>query len=77
MKYFKYSITDNEIKQSQGEIQVIPTDFIEYKMDLMGEGVYYKVVAGKLTEVIGEGGKEETAHRRVEDFLSAFNVSLV
>jgi hypothetical protein len=77
MKYFHYTVKDDEVSKQQGEIESVPPGFIEFKITLTGEGVYYKLTDGKLTDVIGEGIHEEAARRRVEEFLSGFNVSLV
>jgi hypothetical protein len=77
MKYFHYLISDNEIKKADGEIQSVPADFIEYKITLSGESVYYKLKNEKLAEIIGEAMHEDAAKRRVEEFVSGFNVSLV
>lgn len=72
MKYFRYIIQDDEVTESKGEVGAIPTDFIESKTTLTGQGAYYKSVNGKITEVIGEGIHEPAARRRVDEFLSAF-----
>jgi hypothetical protein len=76
MKYFRYSIADDEIKALIGEIDVIPPDYIELESGLGGESVYYKIKDGKITDAIGEGFEETTARMRVEDFISALNVNL-
>ena len=76
MKYFRYSIVDDEVKALIGEVQSIPPDFIEMKSDLWGNGIYYKIENVQITEVIGEALTEPTARRRVEDFVSALNVNV-
>lgn len=77
MKYFKYIVRDNEIAEAKGEVDSVPSDFIEYDTSMVGCGVYYKLAGGKLSEVIGEGFHETTAKRQVDEFISGFNVSLV
>jgi hypothetical protein len=77
MKYFHYIIKNDEITHYTGGIQSVPTDFIEYKITLSGESVYYKLTDGKITDVIGEAIHEDAARRRTQEFLSGFNVSLV
>ncbi len=77
MKYFQYNITDNEITKAGREIQAVPPGFIEYKITLSGESVYYKLKDERLNEVIGEAIHEAAAKRRVEEFISGFNVSLL
>lgn len=77
MKYFHYTVKDNEIKKADGEIKSVPPGFIEYKITLSGESVYYKLKDEKLSEIIGESMHEDAAKRRVEEFVSGFNVTLV
>jgi hypothetical protein len=77
MKYFHYIIKQDEIIEYAGEIQFVPSDFIEYKITLSGESVYYKLAAGKITDIIGEAIHEPAAKRRVEEFLSGLNAGLV
>jgi hypothetical protein len=77
MEYFHYKIKNNEVSEHIGEIPSVPVGFIEYKITLSGESIYYKLSNGKLTDVIGEAIHESAAKRRVEEFLSGFNVSLV
>ena len=72
MNYFQYNITDGEIKNAEGEITAVPSGFIKFNITLSGKSVYYKLMDGKITEVIGEAIQEEAARRRVEEFLSAF-----
>lgn len=76
MKRFWYSIEDDEIKTCMGVIEDIPEGFIELHNSLGPDRVYYKIVDSKITDAIGEGINEETAHRRVQDFISALNVNL-
>ena len=77
MKYFHYKIKNDEVSEHIGEASSIPPGFIEYKITLTGESVYYKLTDGKLTDVIGEAIHEEAAKRRVEEFISGFNVNLI
>jgi hypothetical protein len=77
MKYYHYIIKDDEFSGYQGEIDTVPSDFIEYKITLSGESVYYKLADGKITDVIGEAIHEPAAKRRVEEFLSGLNSGLV
>lgn len=77
MKYFRYGIAENEIAQSLGETDGIPSDFIEYTVNPLGESVYYLIKNGKLKEMVSEGATEETAKGHVEEFLVAFNVNRV
>lgn len=72
MSYYHYIIIDEEIKASAEKITVVPADFIEYEATLLGDSVYYKIVNGKITELIGEAIHEEAARRRVNEFLSEF-----
>jgi hypothetical protein len=76
MKHFGFKIEDDEVKEAIGEVQGIPEGFIECANTFGPTKVYYKIQDTKITEVIGEGYSEETAKRRVEDFLSALNVNL-
>jgi hypothetical protein len=76
MKYFWYRITDEEISALIGEVEVVSPEFIELKSTLVGERVYYKIKDGKITEAIGEGLSEESAKRRVQEFISALNVNV-
>ena len=77
MKYFHYTIKGNEISDYKGEIQSIPSDFIEYKITLSGESVYYRLMDKNITDVIGEAIHESAGKRRVEEFLSGINTGLV
>jgi hypothetical protein len=77
MRYFRYAIHENEIQQSLGEVDDIPSDFIEYTVSLLGDSVYYYLRDGKLREVVSEGSTEDLARERVEEFLATFNVNLV
>lgn len=76
MKYYHYTITDDEITESRGEVLSIPTDFIEYPITMTGERVFYKSLNGILKEIIAEGGNADSAERRANEFLSALNVNL-
>ena len=73
MKYFHYNIKDDEIVTSQGEVHTVPADFIEYRVNMMGQRVFYKIRNGKLTELIAEGGDVDNANRKAEDFLAGLN----
>ncbi len=77
MKYFHYIIKGDEISEYEGEIQTVPSDFIEYRITLSGDSIYYKLTHEKITDVIGEAIHEPAAKRRVEDFLSGLNTGLV
>lgn len=77
MKNFRYIIVDDEIAEAKGEIASIPQGFIEVKLNMGADKVHYKIENGHLTEAIGEGIHEETARRRIEEFLSTFNVTRV
>ena len=77
MKYFSYKIADNEIKAFEGEVQSIPKDYIELQSGLGTESIYYKIKDGIVTDVIAEAFTEPTARRRVDEFTSGLNVSLV
>ena len=77
MKYFRYSIANDEIQTFVGEIQSIPLNFIELNSGLGSESIYYKIQDGKITDAIGEGFTEDAARRRVEEFISALNANLV
>ena len=77
MKYFHYKIDNNEVSEYNGEIPSIPPGFIQYKVGLAGESVYYNLANEELTDVISEGIHEDAARRGLEEFLSAFYVSLV
>lgn len=76
MKYFLYKIQDDEISEACGELTSIPNGFIEYQNTLGIERIHYKIQDTVITEVIGEANSEETARRRVGDFLSAFHVDI-
>jgi hypothetical protein len=76
MKYFWYSITDDEIKDFLGEVSARSAGFIKSAESLGGVNVYYKSKDGKLIEVIGEAIHEQAARRRIEEFLSTFNVNI-
>jgi hypothetical protein len=76
MKYFQYNIEDDEIVRSVGEVQVIPAGFIEYRASMMGQRVFYKLWNGKVTVLIAEGGNEDNAQRRAEEFLAGLHVNL-
>jgi hypothetical protein len=76
MKYFRYSIIDDEVKAFTGEIQSIPPEFIQIKSDFWGDSIYYKIEDVQITEVIGEALTEPAARRRVEEFVSALNVNV-
>jgi hypothetical protein len=73
MKYFHYTIKDDEILEYTGEVQTVPSGFIEYKTTLSGESVYYNLTDDTITEMIGEAIHESAAKRRVEEFLSGLN----
>jgi hypothetical protein len=75
MKYFRYSIANDEIRTLLGEVETIPPHYIELKNSLGSEEIHYKIQNGIITDVIGEGLTEDVARRRVEDFISALNVS--
>lgn len=78
MKHFLYSIVDDELKDLLGEVETVPAGYIELHNSLGPDRVYYKVNdAGQITDVIGEGFHEPTARRRVQDFLSGLNASLI
>jgi hypothetical protein len=77
MKYFHYIIKDDELSDYNGELQSVPSDFIEYKITLSGESVYYKLTDGKVTDIVGEAIHEPAARRRAEEFLSGLNTGLV
>jgi hypothetical protein len=77
MKTFHYKIEDDEVQESTGEVREIPPDFIEYHNSLGPEKIYYKLSDGKVTDVISEGGHEDLARMRADDFLSALNVNLL
>lgn len=77
MKYFHYNIKGNEILGMAREVQEIPPGFIEYKVNMEGSNIYYRLRDGELAEAIGEAMHEDAAHRRVNEFLSGFNASLV
>jgi hypothetical protein len=77
MKYLHYKIKEDEISDDGHEIASVPADFIEYKITLSGESVYYKITNGKVSDVIGEAVHEPAAKRRVQEFLSGFNTGLV
>jgi hypothetical protein len=66
MKLFQYIVREDEIVKSQGEVHTVPADFIEYRVNMMGQRVFYRIKSGKLTELIAEGGDEENAHRRAK-----------
>lgn|GEM_PF-1633961 len=72
MNYYRYTIANEEVKTFVGEITSLPVGFIEYEITLSGKSVYYKLVNGKITEMIGEGNNEDIARERVEEFLSEF-----
>ena len=76
MKYFLYTVEDEEIKEAKGEVKDIPEGFIKCKNTFAIEDIFYKIQDTKVTEVIGEAYHEDTAKRRVDDFLSALNVNL-
>jgi hypothetical protein len=76
MKYFLYKIREDEIQENCGEVSAIPEDFIEYQNSFGIDRIHYKIHNTKITEVIGEADSEETARRRVGDFLSAFHVNV-
>ncbi|HTB06307.1 MAG TPA: hypothetical protein VK806_05080 [Bacteroidia bacterium] len=76
MNYFLYKIGEDEIRENCGEIPAVPEGFIEYQNTLGIDRIYYKIQDSKITEVIGEADSEETARRRVGDFLSAFHVNI-
>jgi len=76
MKYFHYIIKENEISEYGGETLSVPPDFIEYKVTLSGESIYYKLSNENITDIIGEAIHEPAAKRRVEDFLSGMNTGL-
>jgi hypothetical protein len=72
MKYFYYHITDEDIVDFKGEIEVVPAGFIESKSTLSGLSVYYKIDNSEITEMIGEAIHEAAARRRVGEFLSEY-----
>jgi hypothetical protein len=75
MKYFCYLITDEEVMEFKGELSAIPPGFIEYEATLSGLNVYYRIMNGKITEVIAEAFDEQIARERVENFLATFIVT--
>jgi hypothetical protein len=77
MKYFHYIIKNDEVSDYTGEISSVPVGYIEYKITLTGESVYYKLTNGKVTDLIGEAIHQDAAKRRVEEFLSGLNASLI
>ena len=77
MKRFWYSIVDDEIKALNGEIENIPSGFIELDDSLGADRLYYRIQDGKITDAIGEGVHEEAARRRVQELISALNVNLL
>jgi hypothetical protein len=78
MKRFHYSIVNDELKDLVGEIETVPSGYIELHNSHGPDRVYYKINdAGKITDAIGEGFHESTARRRVQDFISALNASLI
>jgi hypothetical protein len=76
MKCYWYRIEDDEIKTCMGVIEDIPEGYIAMHNSLGADSVYYKITGSKITDAIGEGISEETAHRRVQEFMSALNVNL-
>jgi hypothetical protein len=74
MKHFWYSIADDEIKAYLGEIEAIPPGFIELNSSA---SVYYKIKDTKITDAIGDAIHEPAARRRVQEFISALNASLI
>lgn len=77
MKRFKYEIEDDIIKGEGKEVGNIPLDFIECQNTFGIDRVYYKLEGSEMTEVIGEAFNEDTARRRVDDFLAHMNVNLL
>ena len=76
MKHFRYKVEDDEIKGLIGEVETIPPGYIEMNNSMGADRIYYKITGGKITEAIGEAIHEPAAHRRVEEFISSFNVNL-
>ncbi len=72
MKYYRYILTDNELIEYKGEIEIVPPGFIESESTLSGFSVYYKIEGTKIAEIIGEAIQEDAARRRVDEFVSAF-----
>ena len=75
MKYFRYIIKGEDLAEYKGEVNSVPSDFIEYESTLSGESIYYKIVDGNIVEAIGEAIHENAAKRRVDEFLAAYNAS--
>jgi len=72
MKYFHYLIADEDTVTYKGEIEAVPSGFIESQITLSGLSVYYKITDVKITEIIGEAIHEDEARRRVDEFLSEY-----
>jgi hypothetical protein len=77
MKYFRYTIEDDLVKSTEGEVNEVPAGFIECEEGFGPDSLYYKIVDTNVTEVIGEAFHEDAARRRVEDFLSRLNAHLL
>lgn len=72
MKYFHYLIEDEDMVTYKGEVEAIPSDFLECNATLSGLSLYYKVTGEEITEIISEAIHEEAARGRVDEFLSEY-----